>query len=374
MTLSRRILRIARNTALALVAMTVVPVAHQAFMGMPVTVNGDSVTVARGAVVRDALDGLPDVESGHVLSAVTRHVMHGAIGHAPRLAVNGREATLTTVVHVGDRITAASGVDTVEPLVDETRTVDPVPRTIGAGTVPKVVSAGTPSVYVLRVGAVSGEVAATETVSVGVPAVVRMVPAPGVPLVALTFDDGPWPGQTEAVLSILEQRNVPATFFMLGMCVERAPDLARAVAAAGHLVGNHTYWHVNLARVGPDVAAWEIEATNAAILQATGVRPAWFRAPGGSLGGPAHSYITQWGMRSALWNVDPQDWREGMMPQDMAWSVISVAQPNAVIVLHDGGGDQSATIAALPYIIDGLRAYGYEFVTLDELPDVRAGW
>jgi peptidoglycan/xylan/chitin deacetylase (PgdA/CDA1 family) len=79
-------------------------------------------------------------------------------------------------------------------------------------------------------------------------------------------------------------------------------------------------------------------------------------------------------MRSALWTIDPQDWREGVTPEDLAWSVIAAAHPGAIVVLHDGGGNQATTIAALPMIIDGLRAYGYEFVTLDEMPEVRAGW
>lgn len=368
------LLRIARVVVAAVICLTVVASAHQAFVGVFVTVNGERVSVARGAVVGDVVAASSVGNSGAVLSALSHRPIEGARGLPGRVLLNGRSTSLTAVVDQGDRITASRGADTVEALVEETRTVDPPRRTIGAGTLPKVVSPGSPAVYRLKVGEISGEVVTTETVSVGTPAVVRMVPAPGVPLVALTFDDGPWPGQTEAVLSILEQRNVPATFFMLGMRVERAPDLARAVVQAGHLAGSHTYWHINLSRAKPDVAFWEIEATNQLMTETTGVRPTWFRSPGGDLGGPARAYIAQAGMRHALWNVDPQDWRQGMSPEDMAWSVISAAQPNSVIVLHDGGGDQSTTIAALPYIIDGLRAYGYEFVTLDELPEVRADW
>jgi len=201
-----------------------------------------------------------------------------------------------------------------------------------------------------------------------------MVPESGANLVALTFDDGPWPGQTEQVLAVLQERGVPATFFMLGMRAERAPDLARAVADAGHLIGNHTYWHVNLSTAGPDVALWEIEGTNQVIANCTGLRPTWIRAPGGNLGGPARGYIAQVGMRHALWTVDPQDWNDAATPEQVAWGVISTVRPNAVIVMHDGGGNQASTIAALPMIIDTLRAYGYEFVTLDELPEVRSDW
>jgi peptidoglycan/xylan/chitin deacetylase (PgdA/CDA1 family) len=79
-------------------------------------------------------------------------------------------------------------------------------------------------------------------------------------------------------------------------------------------------------------------------------------------------------MRHALWTVDPQDWNDTATPEQLAWNVISTARPNAVIVMHDGGGNQAATIAALPMIIDTLRAYGYEFVTLDELPEIRSDW
>ncbi|MBN1193221.1 MAG: polysaccharide deacetylase family protein, partial [Coriobacteriia bacterium] len=274
----------------------------------------------------------------------------------------------------GDCIETVLPTDIVEPVVQETRTIEVAPRVIGAGSVEKVVSAGSTGFAIVRVGSVSGDVVATETVVPATPAVVRMVPAPGTNLVALTFDDDPWPGQTERVLAILEQRNVPATFFMLGMRVERAPDLAAAVANSGHLIGNHTYWHVNLSTVQPDVARWEIEGTNQMIQTTTGMRPSWLRAPGGQLGGAAQAYIAQAGMRHALWTVDPQDWRAGTPSEEIAWRVISAVNPGAVVVLHDGGGDRNATIAALPIIIDELRARGYEFVTLDELPEVRSGW
>jgi len=368
------IARLLRVVVMLLLVGVGLPRVHEAFVGVSVTVDGETISVARGTDVAGVLIGCPSARPGRLLAASTHRVVGESAGGPCTVLVNGKHVPLTLVLHTGDRVEAKRGADLVEPVVEETRTVDPSARTIGAGSVRKVLSAGTPTVVVLKVGSVSGEIVATETVSVGVPAVVRMVPEPGANVVALTFDDGPWPGQTEQILSILEQRNVPATFFMLGMRVERAPELARAVASAGHAVGNHTYWHVDLSAVRADVAEWEIEATNQMILQAAGVRPVWLRAPGGLLGGPAHAYISQRGMSSVLWTVDPQDWREGATPEVLAWSVISAAHPGAIIVLHDGGGDQTTTIAALPMIIDGLRYYGYEFVTLDELPEVRAGW
>ena len=173
---------------------------------------------------------------------------------------------------------------------------------------------------------------------------------------------------------ILADRNVPATFFMLGSCVDKRPAVARAVVQAGHAVGNHTYRHTRLDATTPTTAEWEIRATNWAIQQATGARPHWLRAPGGRLEGPAAAYISASGMASALWTVDPQDWRKEATSAGIADTVIRSVRPGAIVVLHDGGGDRSATIAALPVIIDRLRAAGYEFVTLDEMPAVRATW
>ena len=374
MAADQRIPRILRVIGGIVLLAVVVPMVHDDYAGMPITLDGERSSVLQGSLVGEVARTSEGARPGRLLSAGSHRVLSATDGGHFEVLVNGRAAPLSKPVHRGDDIRVIPGADEVEPVREETLTVEPVPRAIGNGTVPKVVSAGASSVYLLTIGEVSGEVAATETVSVGVPAVVRMVPPDGAPVVALTFDDGPWPGQTEQVLAILRERNVPATFFMLGTQVQRAPDLARAVASEGHLLGNHTYWHVNLGSSRWDVAAWEIEATNQLIQSVTGVRPTWLRAPGGALRGPAHGYIAQAGMRSALWDVDPQDWREGQTPEAMAWAVISAAKPGAVVVLHDGGGDQSTTIAALPQIIDGLRYYGYEFVTLDELPSVRAGW
>ncbi len=374
MGIRRYIARTARALAVTVLLCLIVPGVHAAFVGVPVTVDGVAVSAQRGAAVGDVVESCGGFRTSRTLAVTSHAVLSESPARPATVLVNGVATPLTAVVCAGDSIRTVQEIDVLEPVVDETRTVDPVPQTIGTGTVPKVVSAGTPTVLVVTLGAVSGESVATQTVSVGAPAVVRMVPPPGSNVVALTFDDGPWPGQTEQVLSVLAGRNVPATFFMLGIRVERAPDLARAVASAGHLIGNHTYWHVNLSRVRPEVAVWEIEGTNQIIQSAAGVRPTWIRAPGGYLGGHAQGYMAQCGMRHALWTVDPQDWHEAATPEQIAWAVISTAHPGAVIVLHDGGGNQANTIAALPMIIDGLRQNGYEFVTLDELAEVRASW
>lgn len=205
-------------------------------------------------------------------------------------------------------------------------------------------------------------------------AVSPLAESPPPPMIALTFDDGPWPGQTEPVLAILAERQVPATFFMLGLQVEQAPAVAQAVVAAGQSVGNHSYSHRRLDVLPQDVVDWEVAWTNVLIEQVTGARPGWFRAPGGNFGPCVYAACEHAGVRPVLWTVDPEDWRADATAEEIAWTVLSTARPNSVILLHDGGGDQSKTIAALPMIIDGLRAMGYQFVTLDQLPEVRAAW
>lgn len=193
-------------------------------------------------------------------------------------------------------------------------------------------------------------------------------------MIALTFDDGPWPGQTEIILGILAERRAPATFFMLGVQVERAPGLAQAIVQAGHAIGNHSYSHRRLDVAPPDAVEWEVVHTTQRIEEVSGVHPYWFRPPGGNIGPAVYASSERAGARPALWTIDPQDWRDGVTAEQIAWSVISTAHPNAVVLLHDGGGDRWKTIAALPIIIDALRAAGYQFVTLDQLPEVKAAW
>lgn len=325
---------------------------------------------------------LPDVVSRTALRAA-------ALAVAGLFVIGGTHGSQALIPARVDEVTAfarpgrtvgdvargpAAPPEAVEPSRTETRSIEAGLRTIGRGVEAKVVVPGVSGVERVRRGAISGDVLEAETLMPPEPGLARMIPSAGTPLIALTFDDGPWPAQTEAILAILEERDVPATFFMLGSQVDRMPSVARAVAGAGHAVGNHTYRHTRLDTTTPVTADWEIRATNWAVQKAAGVCPRWLRAPGGGLDADAERYIASSGMKSALWTVDPQDWRRGRTADSIVGEVVGAVRPGAIVVLHDGGGDRSATIAALPVIIDRLRAAGYEFVTLDELPTVRATW
>lgn len=189
--------------------------------------------------------------------------------------------------------------------------------------------------------------------------------APG-KLVALTFDDGPWPGQTDAILRVLEAESVRATFFMVGNQVRRHPEIARRVVEAGHAIGNHTQSHARLDRVNPETIRREITDAQTAIQEVTGVRPRWFRPPGGRMTPKVAVEAARFEMQVVMWTLDSRDWERPPVSR-LIEEVLAGAHPDAIVLLHDGGGDRTATIEALGPIIRELKKRGYVFVTLDEL-------
>jgi peptidoglycan-N-acetylglucosamine deacetylase len=185
---------------------------------------------------------------------------------------------------------------------------------------------------------------------------------------ALTFDDGPSP-DTARILDILKEKKVKATFFLCGAAVERYPDIARRIVAEGHELGNHTYSHPYLHLKSRASIAAEIDRAQDAIEAATGVRPAYFRPPHGVRWFSLWPVLEERGMTLALWNSFPT---EGASPAgEIVERAMARLVPGAIILLHDGrearphGQDlRPATVEALPRIIDGARAKGFEFTLL----------
>lgn len=187
------------------------------------------------------------------------------------------------------------------------------------------------------------------------------------PLIALTFDDGPLPPYTEQVLDVLEHHRVPATFFCVGAAVAGHPDLVRRMVGSGHTVGNHTWSHPFLPELSQLELAEQLARTVEAIDAATGAGPpTLFRPPYGSRTPKVLGWLAELPLATVLWDVYPFDWT---MPgaSVIAEQVVTQAANGSIVLLHDGGGDRSQTVAALPRIIDGLRGQGYEFVTADVL-------
>ena len=187
-------------------------------------------------------------------------------------------------------------------------------------------------------------------------------------VVALTFDDGPW-YDTPQFLSILEHYHVPATFFEIGEQIStygQGGAIERRMLADGDMIGDHTWSHPNVARGGA-FAAGQIRTTAAAIKQAThGFQPCLFRAPYGAVSGALISEVHSMGFAAIQWDVDPRDWaRPGAGA--IYSTVVANAHPGAIILQHDGGGDRSETLGALPREIQTLRSRGYQFETVTQL-------
>ena len=190
-------------------------------------------------------------------------------------------------------------------------------------------------------------------------------PCPGCK-VYLTFDDGP-SVYTPQILSTLEAKGVPATFFVLGERAVQFPSLVQREHADGDGIGDHTWDHPDLTTLPPDQIRQELESTAVEIANLTGTRPTLWRPPFGAFNATVTQIASSLGLSMRLWDVNPADF--DMPGTDVIVSrVVDNVSNNAIILLHDGSQetdfDRSQTVAALPTIIDTLRAAGYSFGSL----------
>ncbi len=185
-------------------------------------------------------------------------------------------------------------------------------------------------------------------------------------VIALTIDDGPWKPTTTQMLDILKQNNVKATFFWVGKTVQAHPQIAKQVVAEGHAIGNHT-WNHGYKKVSPAVARDEIERTARIIYQTTGVKTALFRPPGGYLNNGLAAYAKSQKYSVLMWSQTSADTDPRAKYQVFVKNVLRDAQPGGIVLMHDGGGNRSRTVKALPGMIKGLKQKGYRFVTIPEL-------
>ena len=358
---SRLYLSVAGVVAAALLAVAIP--AYQAH----VTVAGETHVVGLGATVADliAADVLRP-RAGDLID-VTGATLEPGAGRPPVFFVNGRKASPGAPLRDGDRVSMRPGGDIVEG-TDTTTTPIPIELVkTGEGPLLALENPGGVGVREHVIGSISGKTVSTRVLEPAQPMVVRRwVPDSSTRMVALTFDDGPWPGQTDRVLDILAEYDVRATFFMVGRMVERHPDIARRVAEGGHLIANHTETHATLTRLDRAGIRREIAEGTRSIREVTGVAPRWFRPPGGRMDPTVLDEAERVGMNLVLWDVDPQDWRRPDADR-MLTVMLSGIRPGSVVLLHDGGGDRSQTIAVLPRLIRELKARGYLIVTLDQL-------
>ena len=182
------------------------------------------------------------------------------------------------------------------------------------------------------------------------------------PVVALTFDDGPNASSTPILLDGLKERKVRATFFLIGENIEKGENekIVKRMYEEGHLIGNHTYTHCNLAKLETGEAKKELEQTDIAIEKITGKQPAFARAPYWELPVDSEQDLSRMYIG---WTVDPLDW----MTEDagaVVKTVVEEINPGDVILLHDC---YPSSVQAAIRIVDLLQGKGYEFVTVDHL-------
>jgi peptidoglycan/xylan/chitin deacetylase (PgdA/CDA1 family) len=182
-------------------------------------------------------------------------------------------------------------------------------------------------------------------------------------VVALTFDDGPKPGVTEALLDVLKRLGVKATFFVIGQHVVQYPDLTRQIAEAGMELANHSFTHPNLKTLSPQAIARQLMATQAAIEWATGQVPRFLRPPGGDENEKVAKVAHAWGLTLCMWTIDAYD-AELVGSMEAAEHVARSARPGAIVLMHNG---KMSTVQALPSLVKTLRRRGYTFVTLSQL-------
>ncbi len=191
----------------------------------------------------------------------------------------------------------------------------------------------------------------------------------GKQIIYLTFDDGP-STYTPQLLEVLKKHDVTATFFMLGVSVRKHPEYVRAVVADGHEIGNHTYSHDSMPGMNKARMKREIARTQDLIIAAApnvngDGRLDVLRPPYGAKNNRVQKIAKKMGYRIAIWNIDPEDWRNSSY-KNISRNIRQNAKPGAVVLAHDAGGDQSNTVKAFDKIIPQLKARGFEFWTLSQ--------
>lgn len=182
--------------------------------------------------------------------------------------------------------------------------------------------------------------------------------------VAMTFDDGPHPGNTPRLLTMLKKRNIVATFYVIGALVRAYPDIVRRMVDEGHEIGNHTYRHPNLAGLGDDRLFDEIDRTQDAVDKIIKAAPPTMRPPYGALTARQRTMLhSRRDLPTVLWSVDTSDWRRPGSAV-VTQRILTRAHNGAIILAHD---IHKPTIDAMPAAFDGLLARGFQFKTMSEI-------
>lgn len=322
-----RIYAVPANVSLSFVASEVLALARP---GSQLDLTGDVMTIGTGGPVSSRVNGEP--------SAPSRPLVDG------------------TVVQV------AHGPNMLEAIYKKNESIPYKTTVQGEGPIVSLARPGKEGAKTLYLGRSSNKQAASILITPAVDAVIQKSPSskPGMRLAALTFDDGPgkW---TQQVLDALAAKHIPATFFMLGGNAVANKALLQKVRAAGHEVANHSWDHPILTKLTPDQVRSQISRTAAVIGKGHFLRP-----PYGIYDASVTAIANSMGYRLVLWTVDTLDWKYPNVDSILSL-VKKETRPGAIILMHDGGGDRSQTVAAIPKIIDWLLENGYSLTTIQNL-------
>ena len=245
-------------------------------------------------------------------------------------------------------------------------------RGVGGVSV-RVLGMGGP--VVARLGAAAAATLVAFLVGLGVggsaaagPGPVRQLRSVTVPVraVALTFDDGPSPDYTPAIVALLQQYDARGTFFVIGQELVRDPEVARETAAAGMELANHGMNHLTLVGVDPTTIAAEAAPVERELTAITGARPTLYRLPGGRGDARSLRTLSDLGYTVVNWSIDTHDFLPRSAAQ-IAAQVETQVQPGSIVIFHDGGGDQQHTVDALRLLLPALKAQGYQLLTVSQL-------
>lgn len=349
---------VAGALALAAVAFFLAPTAHLNTRTL-VQINGVTYVISAEAKVSELAEitGLM-ARPGSTLNLTGDVIALGA--GSPALRLLGREPLdLDLVLSNGARISVRHG-DHVLEAIKRVTTKIPYETTIeGKGVVVSLVQTGAPGEREIFKGVESGKQAALFTTAAPRNAVLRWTStaSSGQKLAALTFDDGP--GKfTQGVLDALAAKHVPATFFVLGISAAANPAMIEKIRAAGHQVENHSWDHPILTKLTPEQIRSQITRTSKAIGGSRFLRP-----PYGIYDAKVTAEAAALGIRLVMWTVDTRDW-ETPDAQAILAKVKAQTKPGAIILMHDGGNNRSATVASIPLVVDWLFQQGYSLTTI----------
>ena len=317
-----------------------------------VRVQGVEEKIPRGSTLAEASDQLGLHPAAGDLVDVQGDVLRADV-YPGRILVNRGPARSTTELAEGDVLRVVAGHDRREP-----SSLSSVRIPGGLPSNPQFTLTRTPGEHELETGRISGKVVPRGFHATGPSRTPRAI--------ALTFDDGP-SRYTRRILEVLERMHARATFLAVGQLVKEYPKLVREELRAGMEVESHSYSHPYrppFARLPRERILREIRWGRAVVAR-LGPAPTLFRPPGGSFSPYVIETAGSLGERIVLWSVDPTDWKAGATVSGIVRRVLAAVRPGSIVVLHDGGGDRSATVKALPRIVRGVRRMGLKLALID---------